>query len=115
MFLRRLSILGSMLLAACVPSLRIDSPIVVAPNCYNFFPSKTEQAAWRAALRANTASAYRSFIRTYPRSCYVPAATARISTAVEKKPVTVRNVPRTVVTDVKPRTVVTERRPRSAY
>jgi hypothetical protein len=103
MFLRRLSILGSMLLAACVPSLRIDSSVSGAPNCYDYSPSKTELAAWRAAIRGNTPSAYRSFIRKYPRSCYVPLATARISTAVERKPVTVRNVPRTAVVAERPR------------
>lgn len=99
MFLKRLSILGSMFLAACVPSLRIDSSILGAPNCYDYYPSRIEQAAWRVTVRHNTASAYRSFIRKYPRSCYVPTATARISTAVQKKPVAVRNVPRTIVSE----------------
>jgi hypothetical protein len=94
MFLRRLSILGSMLLAACVPSQRNVGPVSGAPDCYNYSPSKSELAAWRAAIRANTASAYRSFIRKYPRSCYVPMATAKISMKVEQKPVTVKKLPR---------------------
>jgi hypothetical protein len=104
MFLRRLSILGSMLVAACVPTQRTYGPTSGAPNCYNYAPSQTELAAWRATIRANTASAYRSFIRTYPQSCYVAMATARISTAVEKKPPPlVRKVPKTVPVKQPPR------------
>lgn len=94
MFLRRLSILGSMVLAACVPWQRNVGPISGAPNCYDYSPSKTELAAWRAAIRTNTAGAYRSFIKKYPRSCYVAMATARISTTVEKKPVAVKKLPK---------------------
>lgn len=92
--LRRLSILGSLLLAACVPSL-VPS---VAPNdpasCYNKAPTKAEAMAWRSALRVNTDKSYRGFINTYPRSCYVPMATKKLTTAVTRKPTVVRNVPR---------------------
>lgn len=84
MLLKRLSVLGSVFLAACVPWQRTAGPTAVAPNCYDYSPSKTELAAWRATIRENTASAYRSFIKKYPRSCYVPMATAKISSTVEK-------------------------------
>src|SRR5262249_29977539 len=39
---------------------------------------------WREAQRVNTAAAYRTFINTYPRSPYVPAATAKLSALVKK-------------------------------
>lgn len=90
--LRRLSILGSLLLAACVPSL---GPAGWAPSgYYNRVATKAETAAWRAAQRANTARAYRAFINNYPRSRYVPMATKKLTIAVTKKPTVVRNVPR---------------------
>jgi hypothetical protein len=92
--LRRLSILGSLLLAACVPSL---GPIMAPSNaasCYNKVPTKAEAMAWRSALRVNTDKSYRGFINNYPRSCYVPMATKNLATAVTRKPVVVRNVPR---------------------
>jgi hypothetical protein len=92
MFLKRLSILGSMLLAACVPSQRLPGPQMPA-NCYNNSPSSSELAAWRAAIRQNTRSAYRAFIRSYPRSCFVPMATAKISAAPDKPKTQIRNLP----------------------
>jgi hypothetical protein len=89
--LRRLSILGSLLLAACVPGLGPG----VAPtiSCYTKVPTKAEAGAWRSAQKANTPKAYRAFINSYPRSCYVPAATAKLSSVVTKKKTVVRNVP----------------------
>lgn len=90
MMLRRLSILGSLLLAACVPSL---GPAGWTPSGYhNKVPTKAEAAAWRATQRANTASAYRAFINSYPRSRYVPAATAKLSAVVKKRPPVIRDV-----------------------
>jgi hypothetical protein len=91
MLLRRLSILGSMILTACVPS--IGSKPVPPANCYNQTPTRPELAAWRAAVRQNTAEAYRSFIRQYPNSCYVPMATAKIGNVVKQTPPPIRNVP----------------------
>jgi hypothetical protein len=91
MFLKRLSILGSMLLAACVPSQRLPGPQTPA-NCYNNSPSTTELAAWRRAVRQNTRSAYRAFINAYPRSCFVPMATAKIANVAEKPRPPIRNV-----------------------
>jgi hypothetical protein len=93
MFLKRLSILGSMLLAACVPSQRLPGPQTPA-NCYNNSPSTIELAAWRYAVRQNTRSAYRAFINSYPRSCFVPMATAKIANVAEKKKPPIRNVPK---------------------
>lgn len=103
MLLKRFSVLASMLLAACVPSQWVGSRTSGAPNCYDYSPTKSELAAWRAAIRQNTSNAYKSFIRQYPRSCYVPLATARISTAIEKRPVTIRNVPKTVAAEPRSR------------
>lgn len=103
MFFKRLSVLGSMLLASCVPSQWVGGRTSTAPDCYDYAPTKSELAAWRAAIRQNTSNAYRSFIRQYPRSCYVPLATARISTAVEKRPVTVKNVPRAIIAEPRSR------------
>lgn len=60
MMLRRLSILGSLLLAACVP---VQGPggLVPARN-YTRIPGTAEIAAWQAARRADTAAAYRVFM-----------------------------------------------------
>ena len=87
--LRRLSILGSLLLAACVPA---QWPGSVAPptSCYNKVPTPVEAMAWRSAQRVNSAKAYRAFINNYPRSCYVPAATDKLSAVVKKPPPVVR-------------------------
>jgi hypothetical protein len=93
MFLKRLSVLGSVLLAGCLPWQRVSGPTTTAPNCYDYSPSKTELTAWRSAIRQNTANGYRSFIKKYPRSCYVPMATAKISTGVQKTQPKMRNVP----------------------
>ena len=90
--LRRLSVLGSLLLAACVPTPGPGNS-GLAVSCYDKVPTKAEAAAWRSAQNANSAKAYRAFINSYPRSCYVPAATAKLSTVVTKKPMTVRTVP----------------------
>ena len=91
--LRRLSVLGSLLLAACVPQ-----GMGVAPSyplgCYTKVPTKAEAMAWRSAQRVNTAKSYRGFINSYPRSCYVPAATDKLGAVVTKKPTVVRNVPK---------------------
>jgi hypothetical protein len=89
MMLRRLSILGSLLLAACVPNY---VPPLQPSGYYNRVATKEETAAWRAALRINTASAYRTFIHNYPRSRYVPAATAKLSAIVNKQQPIIRNV-----------------------
>jgi hypothetical protein len=91
--LRRLSILGSLFLAACVPQGVGIAPINTA-NCYNKVPTKAEAMAWRSAQRVNTSKAYRGFINSYPRSCYIPAASAKLGAVVSKKPTVVRNVPR---------------------
>jgi hypothetical protein len=90
--LRRLSILGSLLLAACVPQGPGIGPQQSA-NCYFKPPTKAEAMAWRSAQRVNTAKSYRKFINAYPRSCYVPEASYKLSTTVPKKPTTVRNIP----------------------
>ena len=89
MFLKRLSILASMLVAACVPS-----QYRVVPTYGALTQSQAELVAWRAAVKANTKAAYRAFIRAYPNSRYVPLATSRISTAVTTKPVAVKIVPK---------------------
>lgn len=91
--LRRLSVLGTLLLAACTPQGPGLSLNTLA-NCYTNVPTDAEAAAWRAAQRANTARAYRSFITRYPKSCYAPVASARLGRLVEKKPPVVRNVPK---------------------
>ena len=88
--LRRLTILGSLLLAACVPQGMGQQQ---SSNCYFKPPTKAEAMAWRSAQRVNTAKSYRKFINAYPRSCYVPEASYKLSTTVPKKPTTVRNVP----------------------
>lgn len=89
--LRRLSILASLLVAACVPA---GGPNSTA-NCHNNPPTKAEAMAWRSAQRSNSAKSYRAFINSYPKSCYVPAAASKISGTVQKKPAVVRNVPKT--------------------
>lgn len=94
MMLRRLSVLGSLLLAACVPFQGLDLAPSPTASCYNKVPTKAEAMAWRSALRVNTDRSYRRFINSYPRSCYVPMATKKLSAAVTKKPTIVRNVPR---------------------
>jgi hypothetical protein len=91
--LRRLSVLGSLLLAACVPFQGLDLTPSAAASCYNKVPTKAEAMAWRSAQRVNTDKSYRGFINNYPRSCYVPMATKKLSAAVTKKPTIVRNVP----------------------
>lgn len=93
MFLKRLSILGSMVLAACVPSLRAPGPQTPA-ECYNNSPSVLELIAWRAAVRQNTKGAYRSFIQAHPQSCFVGMATAKIAGAAERTKPPIRNVPK---------------------
>ena len=90
--LRRLSVLGSLLLAACVPALGPSVPPGSAASCYNKVPSRAEAAAWSAAKNVNSAQAYRAFINNYPRSCYVPAAVDRLSKITTKKPPVVRPV-----------------------
>ncbi len=89
MMLRRLSILGSLLLAACVPT---QVPQLQPSGYYNKVATKAETADWRAAQRANTAAAYRAFINKYPRSRFVPAATARLSAIVKKKSPNIRDL-----------------------
>ena len=89
--LRRLSVLGTLLLTACVPSLGPGS-LTTTIDCFNKPPTKAESAAWRSAQRVNTAKAYRRFINSYPRSCYVPAATAKISAPTQKPPSFLRNI-----------------------
>ncbi len=91
--LRRLSILGSLLLAACVPA-GYNVPPGSAASCYTRPPTQAEAGAWRNARQVNTARAYRDFINAYPRSCYVPAATEKLSALAQRKPVVVRNVPK---------------------
>lgn len=90
---RRLSVLGTLLLAACTPQ-GPGVTLSALANCYSNAPSDAEASAWREARRADTAKAYRSFVKKYPGSCYVPIATARLSRVVEKKPAVVRNLPR---------------------
>jgi hypothetical protein len=102
MLLRRLSILGSMILAACVPVAGLKSPTYPA-NCYNQTPTRPELAAWRAAVKSNTAKAYRSFIRAYPQSCYVPMATAKIASVVDQQKPPIRNLPKTTKPPSAPR------------
>jgi hypothetical protein len=92
--LRRLSVLGSLLLVACVPFQDFDPTLGPAASCYNKVPTKSEAMAWRSAQRVNTDKSYRAFINNYPRSCYVPMATKKLSAAVSKRPTIVRNVPR---------------------
>lgn len=87
--LRRLSILGSLLLAACVPTY---VPPLQPSGYYNRVATKAETAAWREAQRINTARAYRNFIHQYPRSRYVPAATAKLKAIVNKPPPVIRDV-----------------------
>ena len=88
--LRRLSILGSLLLAACVPQ---GIGPQQSANCYFKPPTRAEAMAWRSAQRVNTARSYRKFINAYPGSCYVPQASYKLSTTVPRKPTVVRNVP----------------------
>lgn len=90
--LRRLSVLGSILLAACVPATGPGAKDTAA--CYDKVPSKAEAMEWRSAQRVNTAKSYRKFISLYPRSCYVPMATAKLSKFVDKKAPPVRNLPK---------------------
>ena len=90
--LRRLSVLGTLLLAACTtqgPGLSFNS----LASCYTNVPTKDEAAAWSAARRADTAKAYRSFIHRYPKSCYAPVATAKLTDNVQRTPSTARNLP----------------------
>ena len=90
MVLKRLSILGTMILAACVPA---SGPGRDMPSSYyNKVATKAETNAWRAAQRTNTPSAYRAFINSYPRSRYVPAATDRIKSMTKRNPF----LPRTI-------------------
>src|SRR4051812_35747513 len=91
--LRRLSLFGYLLLTACMPQGYGPAPNT-ADNCYFKPPTKTEAMAWRSAQRVNTSKSYRKFINSYPRSCYVPAATDKLGTVVTRKqPALVRNVP----------------------
>lgn len=90
MLLKRLSVLATMILAACVPS---TGPGQNAPaSQFNKTATRAEADAWRAAQNADTPAAYRAFIRSYPRSRYVPAATERISATAKKSPLSLRNV-----------------------
>ena len=50
--------------------------------------------AWRSAQRVNTSKAYRGFINSYPRSCYVPAASAKLGRRRHEEATVVRNVPK---------------------
>src|SRR3954452_9902295 len=88
---RRLSVLGTLLLAACTPQGPFLSSNSLA-NCYTNVPTKDEAAAWNTASRANTAKAYRSFVNKYPKSCYAPVATARLTGNVERVPANVRDL-----------------------
>lgn len=92
--LRRFSILGSLLLAACVPQGAGVGSSTTA-SCYTKAPTKAEAMAWRSAQRVNTAKSYRGFINHYPRSCHIPAAADKLGAAVGKKPTLVRDVPNT--------------------
>jgi hypothetical protein len=98
---RRLSVLGTLLLAACTPQGPGLSKTALS-SCVTNAPSSAEAAAWRAAVKNKTAQAYRSFINNYPNSCYTPLATARLSTLVDKKPTVVRNLPKTGIRVLKP-------------
>ena len=89
MMLRRLSVLGSLLLAACVPT---QVPELQPAGYYNKVTTRAERADWRATRRADTAQAYRAFINKYPKSRYVPAAIERLKVVVKKKPPTVRRI-----------------------
>ncbi|RJG45625.1 hypothetical protein [Mesorhizobium sp. DCY119] len=94
--LKRFSVLGSVLLAACVPFQRMAAPTPVSrvDTCNPVPFNLAEKLAWHAALKQNTSAAYRSFIKNHPRSCYVPMAKAKMSRAVVAKPVTMRNIPK---------------------
>ena len=88
---RRLSILGTLLLAACVPSYG-PGALTSTASCFNKAPTKAETTAWRKALTANTAKAYRAFINAHPRSCYVPQATEKLSSVVKRPPSVARDI-----------------------
>jgi len=91
--LKRVSVLFSVFLTACVPSwpyLTYAPPN--ASSCQNTPPSAAESAAWRRAQRMNTRQAYQAFLARYPRSCYGSSAVARMKTTVQRQPVTTRKL-----------------------
>lgn len=89
--LRRLSILGSLLLAACVPMKDLNAP---DPRPARMQSAGNELADWRHAQRENTRAAYRNFIRRHPKSRFVGIATLRMKTAVAGKPAVRRVMPK---------------------
>lgn len=92
--LKRVSVLLSVFLTACVPSWRPSTPPPPeSTNCQNTPPTAAEAAAWRSAQRLNTRESYRAFLGRYPRSCYAASAVSRLKTTVQKKPVAVRKLP----------------------
>ena len=92
--LKRVSVLLSVFLTACVPSFRFPAPPTPeASNCQNTPPSAAESADWSRAQRLNTRESYRAFLARYPRSCYAGTAVSRMKTTVQKQPVAVRNLP----------------------
>ncbi len=87
--LRRISILGTLILASCTPQ---GSNMTLASMFSGYrAPTSAETVAWRNAQRSNTDQAYRNFISQYPDSSYVPAATSRLTKSVNRAPVAVRN------------------------
>jgi len=89
--LRRLTVIGSMLLAACVP---VRSPAPLPSGYYNKEATRQETADWAAAQRVNTADAYRAFVNRHPKSRYAPAAIEKIRVIVAIGKPTIRNVAR---------------------
>ncbi|MBA9034731.1 hypothetical protein ACU8MP_35095 (plasmid) [Rhizobium leguminosarum] len=88
--LRKISILGTLILASCT-SQGSNMTLASMMSGYRGAPTSAETVAWRNAQRSNTDQAYRNFISQYPNSSYVPVATSRITRSVNPKPVAVRN------------------------
>ena len=91
--LKRISVLFSVVLAACVPSMRSNAPAPQANSCQNAVPTAMEASEWRRAQRVNTRDAYRAFLLKYPRSCYAAFATLKMKRTVQQQPVVVRRMP----------------------
>jgi hypothetical protein len=91
--LRRISVLFSVILAACIPTTRSNAPAPQANSCQNAAPTAIEASEWRRAQRVNTREAYRAFLMKYPRSCYAPFAALKMQRTVQQQPVVVRRMP----------------------
>lgn len=91
--LKRVSVLFSVFLTACVPSWTYPPFAPTnARNCQSAPPSRVESADWRRAQKLNTRQSYQAFLAKHPRSCYGNLAVERMKKGVQRQPVAVRKL-----------------------